>query len=269
MKISLFTQNRNLPKSSKNVSFEGGMTPEIMNQIQKTDILDITKRLEDKNIQTDFKNNKVIAWSCNKIIDIYEQIYKKFKIKMALPTEIHVENFEDLKNENEINDIGLCLFFPSKIYKNSDNITQGESIFFNTMNKARSTAAQEAKRFYDWNNIDEISDVQMFNRNASTNHFLYNFLHEFSHVAHENNLLNKIDPQDLPYFILEHNDKDYQKIFNDKYKKLAQLTCDYAGTNPFETIACDLPLRITGALDSDLNVVKNPFKDTPYEKLSK
>ena len=262
MKVTLYTNNNHQSNNNK-IPFKSGMTPQIMKQIQNCDVTEISKKLADKDIITDFNGNKVVAWCCDKIVDIFGQIKKKSGVNLALPKEIHVENFDNLKVYKKA--LGFCTVFASEVYLNKDDISQGRSIFFNSLESEKAQAPENLKKYYDWNNINELSDVCFFNRNASSSHFLYNIMHEFSHSAHENNLEKNIG-EDYPYFIYSHNNEEYIEEFNARYKELAQKTCDYAGTNPFETIACDMPRQILNSLNADLNITKNPFKNSPYEK---
>ena len=78
-----------------------------MQEIQRADILEISSRLAKKGIPTDFKGNKIIAWCCDKTIEIFEQINQKFKTNLSLPKGIFVENFQSL-NVDTPNMYGFC-----------------------------------------------------------------------------------------------------------------------------------------------------------------
>src|SRR5574344_818040 len=153
MGINLFTIKNNNSKTS----FGSGMTPQIMQKIQTCDIADISNKLADKNIKSDFQNNKVVAWCSEKVVNIFEEMNKKFHTTLSLPNEIKVEDFNNLKNECD-NFIGLCNYFPSKIYKNSNEIISGKSVFFNSFDTKRANASQNIAKYYDWNNINDTSD---------------------------------------------------------------------------------------------------------------
>ncbi len=101
MKVIFSFQNNNYikPQNSK-INFGAGLTPKMMEEIQKTDVLEISKKFVQKGISTDFKGNKVIAWCCDKTVVILEELNNRFGQKLALPSALEVENFERLNVGN-------------------------------------------------------------------------------------------------------------------------------------------------------------------------
>lgn len=264
MKINFSTQN-NYNRNSQ-ISFEAGMTPQIMQKILCTDVMAISDNLAKKGIQSNFNGNKVVAWCSNKIVEIFEQINKKYTKKLPLPRGIYVDDFEKLAVDGGGDMAGYCSMFQSYLYKNSDEVIDGETILFNNFESKLKGVHQKEKEFYDWNNIDTLSDLMFASKSAPTPHFLYIFLHEFCHVAHEEKMLEHMDGEKLLKTIENVLSEESIQKFSKKYGDLVSKgICSYAKTSPLDAIACDMPQKIVSCLNEDLNVTKNPFKNTPYE----
>lgn len=255
MDIVCFFQNKNLTKSPKlNVAFGSGLTPKMMREIQRTDILEVTNRLAKKGIPCDFNDNKIIAWCSDKTVEIFEQLNKKYKLNLALPKGIYVEDFYRLNVENP-NALGTCNMLPSKLRKNSNEITPSRVIFFNSS--------------HYWENIDKIADDDYASGFSSTPHFLNFGLHEVAHSIHEDRVLNKLNAQTLARELDLFKNKKQVAEYQRKYGKEASKICDYAQTDPFEAIACDMPRVVISALNEEtLMPTINPFIGSPYEELS-
>lgn len=239
-------------RQKQNLAFSAGLTPKMLQEIQRTDVLEISIQLAKKGMPTDFKGNKVVAWCCGKTVQILQQLNERFRLKLPFPKGIYVEDFRNLRDENPLA-LGTCNLRPSEFRKNSIDVVPSRTVFFNSI--------------HNWNNINAISDEQYSVRHFSTNFFLYAFLHEFSHVIHEDKLLTQFGGKKLEK-ILErlHDDEQlqkYRKVYGDTVRKI----CDYAGNTPLDAVACDMPVKIIASLDREtLAPVKNPFIGTAYEK---
>lgn len=254
MKVIFSFQNNNYSKPQNfQVNFEAGLTPKMIQEIQRADVLEISSNLAKKGILTDFQENKIVAWGCEKTVDIFEQLNKKYKLKLALPKGIYVKDF-NLLHENP-NVLGTCNMLPSKLIKNSDERIPERTIFFNSL--------------HNWENIDKISDNDYARGLSSTPHFLNFGLHEAIHSSHEYRLLEK-QGADILAKELRLYKKEKQIIeFQRKYGERISQICNSAQADPFEAIACDIPRVIINALDEEtLLPTKNPFIGTPYENLS-
>lgn len=239
--------------TTKNVSYKAALTPMLKIEIQQVDALEISNKLTKNNIQNDLRNNKVVAWCCDKTIQILQQINKKYGQKLPLPKGIYVEDFNNLDVEDPLI-IGTCNLRPSRLRKNSTDRIPSRTIFFNSI--------------HDWENIDSISDSQYAAKNFSTDFFLYPFLHEFVHVIHENYLLDKFGGEKLAQILEKANEADTLKAFRDKYGKTVSQICTYASNTPLDTIACDISKRIADSVDKEtLMPTQNPFASTPYGKI--
>ena len=56
------------------ISFKAGLTPKIMKDIQAVNPTEISQYLSNKEIVTNFQDNKIIAWCCAKVVEIIEYI---------------------------------------------------------------------------------------------------------------------------------------------------------------------------------------------------
>lgn len=269
MKITFSSQCDNKLKiQEQKPSFGAGLTQKMMEEIQKTDVLEISKRLAEKGIPNDFKGNKIIAWCCDKTVDILEQINQKYKLKLALPKGIYVDDFSNIKGE----DIYLPAFsnpLPGRFQKGSDKVTEQMSLFFNSFETAQKTVPQEDAWLLDWSNINRVADVQYRKKQTSSDFFLYPFLHEFSHVIHQGNFMKKLDERTLFEKINQTVYPGLLEVYSDKYGYKVSQICDYAATGPMEAVACDMPRIIVDSLDKEtLSPIKNPFIGTSYEDLT-
>ena len=52
------------------ISFKAGLTPKIMKDIQAVNPTEISQYLSNKEIVTNFQDNKIIAWCCAKVVEI-------------------------------------------------------------------------------------------------------------------------------------------------------------------------------------------------------
>lgn len=253
MKIN-FTLNNDYPSNyfKQNISFKAGLTPKMFQEIQHSDVLEISDRLIRKGIPNDFKDNKAIAWISDKTVDVIDQLNKRFGLKFALPKGIYAENFRNL-NVDDPYAIGTCNLLPTHLKKGSDEVVPSRIVLFNTV--------------HDWNDIDSISDANYAANHISSDFFLYYPLHEFSHAAHEDRLLNKLGRKKLAQILESLRDQntieEYRKIYGDRVIQI----CDYATNTPLDAVACDIPRELVKSLDREtLMLTKNPFIGTPYEK---
>lgn len=253
--IFSFQQNTSdIRSQNSKINFGAGLTPKMMQEIQRTDVLEISRRLAKKGIPNDFKDNKVVAWCSNKIIDIFEQLNKQYRLKLALPNGIYIKDFRLLK-EQDPKALGACNMLPTRLIRNSDEKIKERTIFFNSL--------------HNWENIDKIADNDFLTGLSSTPHFLNFSLHEAIHSAHEYRLLDILGAKAIAEKFHFHKNKSYSAIYQQKYGEQVLQICDYAKTDPFEAIACDIPRVIVSVLGTEtLMPTKNPFIGTPYENLS-
>lgn len=262
-------QNNNSSQPQKqNIAFGAGLTPKMIQEMQQADVLEISKKLAQKGIPTDFKHNKIIAWCSNKTVEIFEQLNKKFGQKLALPKGIFVEDFERLNVDNP-NMYGFCNLQPTKLVKNSGELVPSRIVYFNSFANQQQSATNDYKWLSDWNYINPISDARLATRESATDHFLDIFMHEFFHVSHEDRLLSKLGGQTLARKIDIAKNKHQIAEYQRKYGQRITQICDYALADPFEAVACDMSRSVVGSLDrTTLIPIKNPFIGTPYERLS-
>lgn len=269
MKISLSIQNNNsnAPKKHR-VNFGAGLTPKMIQEIERTDVLEISKKLAKKGIPSDFKDNKVIAWCCDKTVEIFEQLNQRFGAKLALPKGIYVKDFAEF-NVQKKSLAAFCNLAPNNLMKNSNDEIPAKTLFFNTFETALIDANPKIRWLYNWDNIDEIADANYLIGHSSTDHFLGTFIQEASHNAHLVRALKKIGGATLKAKIELFSNEQIIDEYQHKYgNKLMQIS-RYALTNPLEAVACDMSKIIADSLDKEtLMPTRNPFISTPYEKLS-
>lgn len=250
-----FCVNMNVQRNNYSPNFHAGLTKQMRAEIGSCDINKISKELAKNNIQTDFKNNKVIAWCCF-------QTYKLFKsLKLPLPNGIFVENFKNL-NVAIPESLAFSNIFPCEIYKNKKIIVPEKTLFFQ-----EKPLLNEFNNF--WESIDEAMDMQFAEKHSPNNHFLYTFLHEFSHVAHEDNLINTLQPQKVQYHYDRCNNDNFINKFKANYFRILSTICSYATESPNEAVACDMADRFVKNMDKEtLRMKQNFIPTSPYKKLS-
>lgn len=253
---------------NNNVNFGAGLTPRMIQEIQNTDILEISKNLVRKGIPTDFKGNKIVAWCSSKTVDIFEQLNKKYNLQLAFPKGIYVSDFFDLNIENQTA-FGFCNLFPTELKKNSVETIPSRTVFFNSFETLRNKMPKVIQNGFDWNNINDISDHNYKMKNSSTNHFLGIFIHELSHVAHEDRLIGIFKGPKTAKILEAINNKENIETYRKIYASRVEKICYYASNTPLEAVACDVSRIIVDSLDkATLLPTRNPFIGTPYEKLS-
>jgi len=249
-----------------NISFEAGLTPKMMQEIQRADILEISSRLAQKDIPTDFQGNKVVAWCSEKTVGIIQNLNERFGLKLALPKGIYVEDFGRLKVDNN-KMTGFCNLLPKRLKKESSE-TPEMTVFFNTFETARQNTPQSLHWLYDWNNVNELADINYATKDASTEHFLGVFLHEQSHVSHEGHLLEDFSRSKVTKKLKSALDQKQIEEYQRKYGARASQICGEATKSPLEAVACDMSRKIVESLDREtLLPTRNPFIGSPYEQL--
>lgn len=265
MKINFVLSNNKTHQ--QNVSFGAGLTPQMAEAIRNTDICEISKKLANEGIENDFKDNKVVAWCCDKTVEIFKQLNERYNLKLALPKGVFLEDFENLNIDNANSCIyGFCNLLPTKLKKNSTLAIPEKTIFFNSFSASKEIIKDEIGCNSLWGNIDKISDNRFLDKNSSTDNFLDIFLHEFVHSSHEDKLLKQ---NNVVKKLKSMGDENYLKDFQQKYGQTLSQICEYASTSPMEATACDMSRRIADCLDPQtLSPTNNPFINSPYEKLS-
>ena len=157
------------------INFHAGLTKQMCREIASCDITKISHEFSKYSIPTDFKENKIVAWCCLKCLELFKNK------NLGLPKGIFVTDFKNLKTA-ESNDVAMTNIAPTQLFKNKDSVVPEKTIFFNSLDDY-------------WNKIDSFADENFELGNSPTNYFLDIFLHEFSHVFHEENLLKKIGGQ--------------------------------------------------------------------------
>lgn len=254
-------------KKSFYPTFSSGVTKAILKEIENTDTIVISDKLLRNGIKSDFDNNKTIAWCCNKVVEIISFINKKYKMGFELPQGVYVKDFEDLNvDDNKIR--AFCNLRPFELYKGSKEVIPSRTLFFNNFETVKRNSLPENRFFYEWKNIDEISDMTYNIKHSPTDFFLDTFFHEFAHSIHESRLIKKLGAVEvskkLDFIESVENTERYRKKYGDRIKQI----CKYALKDQMEAVACDMSKTISESLDKNtIRSNKHPFIDTAFEKL--
>jgi len=238
-------------QKQSNVNFKAGLTPKIMQEINKTDVMELSRKLTQKGIPNDFKGNKILAWCCDKTVDIFQQLNQRFGLNLTLPKEIYVEDFRKLNVDNP-QMYGFCNLAPFELRKGSSKTVPSRVIFLNDLHR--------------WENIDSISNRRYKEKFASTDFFLDIPFHEFIHSAQENRLLDLYDGEILLEKLQSLKDSKQIARYQEKYGAKVSKISKYALNDPMDAVACDLSRRIANSIDrGNLTPIKNPFAGIPYQ----
>lgn len=234
-------------------SFQSGLTKQMKAEIRHCNVKDIENYFAAANINTDFKNNRVVAWSSLKCFQILRYINNRFHYNTGMPNGILVEDYEKLNGVDQ-SAMGLTNFVPSYLFKAKDIIVPEKTIVFNSNN-------------IKWENLDSIADECYEKGISATDFFLENILHEFMHVLHENNMINRLGGEKLLKVLQSLHKEGFLDGFISKHGKKLSKICHYAGSNPLEAVACDLSKRNLKVLDKErLIPQKNIFGEYPYSE---
>lgn len=247
--------NMNIQRNNNSPNFHAGLTKQMRAEIRSCDINKISKELAKNNIQTDFKNNKVIAWCCLKCYELFKSL------KMPLPRGIFVDDFS---NMNILIKEALAFSnpLPCKLYNDKDIVIPEKTLFFNE---------RPLKDEYTdyWESIDEAMDMQFAEKYSPNDFFLNTFLHEFSHIAHEDNLIKTFKPKKIESYYEKCCNNDFKEMFKIQYYQILSKICEYATESPSEAIACDMADRFVKNMDKEsLRMKQNFIPTSPYKKLS-
>lgn len=242
-------------KPNKTLSYTGGLNKQMVSEIKRTNISSIENRLNTQGINADFAGNKFIAWSSLKVTELVNNLNKKFHLNIELPRNIFVKNLTELHTDDTAVSYGITNFLPCRLYKNNNDIMPAMTVIFN--------------KEFPWHMVDEISDYEYHTKNTTSNFFLESFIHEFSHIAHEGNLLNKFGVDDTVKKLVALNNPNNNNRYKLIYGSLAKENiCNYAQECLFDLTACDMSKRIIDKLDKNtITPFDNPFKNSPYEKI--
>ena len=243
------------------LNFKAGLTSKMRQEIASTDVVKISREFFNHGIETDFKNNKVIAWCSLQCLKLIKFMNEKYGLNLGIPKGIFVEDFNKLKiAEKEAT--GFLNFAPAKLYLGDDKIIPEKTIFFNEFEGFNYSGGNEF-----WNRIDRMSDENFDRRFSSTDFFLEPVLHEFLHAVHEDNLIRKLGGKRVVKILESALSPLHLEVFRAKYDRLLEPICTYASTTPFEAVACDFSKRTIENLDKTTLLPQSNFiRKSPYKK---
>lgn len=234
---------------SSKIFFGAGWSPEIERSIKACNIDEISQRLAKLDIETDFKDNKTVAWGCEKLIEITHQLNQRYGLKHSLPKGLFVEDFTKLEVGEQI--FTICNWLPSIMYKGSEKVFPERTLFFDSN--------------FDWERIDPITESFHRIGYLSSPHFLTLFIHDgIGHISHNEHLLKKLGYNKLSALLERITSRQYSDEYRRKYGKILSSISKKATDNPLESVAEDIARKISYALDPELNLTHNPFEASPY-----
>ena len=255
---SMKVQNQNY-----NLNFHAGLTSAMKSEINSVDTAKISNYLQRQGIQSDFKDNRILAWCSLKSIELINEMNKRFGTHFGLPRGIFVEDFSKLNTSQKVS-LGFTTMLP---IENADSkIIPEKTIYFNEF-----SALNYKDKNVFWDNIDNVTDqAQDGKKIFATDFFLEPIFHEFAHAIHETHLLEKLSPRKLMEFLYTIASPENIESFQARNGSLLRKKlCEYAATSPMEAIACDFSKRTIECLDKDTLIPqKSLLPESPYKNRS-
>ena len=245
------------------ITFKAGLTSNFKRCIKYSDTRKISLALMNNGIESDFKNNKVLAWASFQCFRIINALNNWYNLNLGLPKGIFVEDFNKLKIKDKAA-TGFLNFAPTKLYIGEDKVTPEKTIFFNEFKGFNYSGGNEY-----WDRIDTILDENFDKHFTSTDFFLEPILHEFLHAVHEQNLIQKLGANKAVKLLEETLNPQKLETFRAKYGRMFEKICTYASESPFEAVACDFSKRTIENLDKTTLLPQSNFiQRSPYRNLS-
>lgn len=241
------------------INFQAGFTKQLKTEALSCNINKISKEFAKQGIPTDFKNNRIAAWCSVKCFEIIQYLNKTYNLNLGLPKGIYVEDFSKLRVADKEAD-AFCNLAPTNLYLDNDKIMPENAIYINQYKEADYRGGNNF-----WENIDFLANSDFANKYTPTDSFLYIFMHEFSHVIHNTNMINKLGGENYLKTVLKTFEPDFLQEFPQKYGEILSHLNYYATTHPLDTIACDLAKRLTDGINTSHFIPQNNLlENTPY-----
>lgn len=241
---------------AKTPSFKAGLTTKIINEVKSSNVAEIEIALLKKGIKTDFANDKISAFCVNKLVEIFQMINKKFKTNFELPKAVFVEDFQRLDIQNK-KLFAFTNLLPAKLKNGSNEVFSEQSIFLNNQNFKFNDIETNLK------NLNLLADKNFEAGFYSGNLFFHNYLHEFSHCAHEGSLLNKLKNDSFAQKLTQLLDKKTLHTIRIQYDDFSSKSSSYSSENAMELIAEELSRLIQESLNpSNLMPHNDRFKNS-------
>ena len=234
--------------TNTNPTFGYGITRQIAKEIQRCDIAKIQKEFRKNNIPTDFQGEKFFAYCSLKCLNLIKHLNSMYKLNLGLPKGVFVKDFVKIGDELE-DAFGATATVPTTAYENDNTIYPIGTVFF------------DKREHYTMNEYDIMSDMLYESGDQPSPFFLHLTLHEFAHAAHIDHLLNNFNVKEYVKKLISDD------IPNEYIPLIKNHVCEYATTDVFEAVACDMSKRIVEYIDEKALIpTSNPFKHGPYKK---
>ncbi len=178
-----------------NINFQSGLNNILIKQSQNIKVKKIEADFLHNQVDTNFKYCKPIAFTADKVFQIFDNLSRKLKIntfQIAIP-RIQIYQKKDLIFNFQ--GYGFCLPETQKILKDELPFETG-SIFFEKENSLEE--------------INQKLDESFKNEERSSSHYLAPFIHEFLHNSYINYIYKRYGYEGIcPYTSKKyHNDKN-------------------------------------------------------------
>ncbi len=237
-------------------SFKAGLTSKIINEVKSTNVANIETNLLEKGIIAGFQDDKISAFCVSKLVEIIQIINKKFKTNFELPKAVFVDDFEKLNIENK-KLFAFTNFLPAKLKQGCGEVFSEQTIFLNNRNFKSHDIETNLK------NLNALADRNYSSKFYSGDLFFHNYIHEFSHCAHEGAMRKKMTAEEFVQRISKIYDEKSIAEFQTKYGKLFTDSPIYSQSNQLELIADELSRLFELSLNvSTLEPQNNSFKNS-------
>lgn len=153
--------------SYKNITFTSGLSKQILNSA-KSNIPELQEKVfAYQGIEAQFLNNSSASFANNMCLNIFKDLFKRFKLNLSLPPAVFIYQRNNIVNKSYADN--FCIPETQDVLIDEYPFS-GRSVFF--------------KNFHNLEEINDITEFQFQNKRVSSSHFLAPFLHEWIHSFH-------------------------------------------------------------------------------------
>ena len=247
-------------------------------------------------LQSCFVNGEINTDKLKEIFECYKnQTFEDINLTVKNTNITHKTFLKSIKNIKNVNKLldnqelsfnnNLTVVYGSngtgktgyvRIIKSMGNSLDEENSIYSDLTEEEKENHTAEIQFYNgvndedfsWENINFIADYKKAVGDSSTDFFLDVIFHEFAHAIHFDHLSKILNKNDYLRLLVKLEEMDKNGSFKKKYlKTISKESCIYAGTNPMESVACDLSKRILSSLDEyKLRPLENFTENSPYRE---
>ena len=250
---------------TRNITFQSGLNNQLLNQCRNTNTSNIEKILLSNSIKASFDSNKPVAFSIQKILEIFKLIKQKTGSELFTLKTPQILTYLKPQLSFDFTGYGFCIPETQTVIKNKPPFLTG-SIFYEKEESLES--------------LNEKLDENYKNNKRSSSHYLAPFIHEIMHAFY----IDKIYQQhgyegNCPYTRQKypHNNPDglnimqklKRQVFSaDENKVIETFLGKYAATsiNQYHEVFAETFTKLICDCLSDKNSMP---VTTPFEELKK